>query len=61
MQSINAIHANYYEFSNIVDIGHQILVTNNNRKVNYIRRQINRVIHKLVHSILQNEFVILIC
>jgi hypothetical protein len=48
--SINTKHTNYSELSSIVDMCHQMLGTNNNRKVRYVRRQTNQVAHEIAQA-----------
>jgi hypothetical protein len=50
VQSINAEPTNYSELDSIVDMCRQMLVTYNNWKVSYVRRQANRDAHELAQA-----------
>jgi hypothetical protein len=47
-QAINNEQTNYSELESIIEFCRSMLVTNNNRMINYVRTQTNRVTHNLV-------------
>jgi ribonuclease HI len=50
VQAINRQQNNTSEFGIIIDMCRSLLVTNNNWKVSYVRRQANRVAHELAQA-----------
>jgi hypothetical protein len=50
VQSIIAKHTNYTEVGSIIDMCRQMLVTNNNWKVSYVRRQTNRIAYEIART-----------
>jgi hypothetical protein len=50
VQAINRQQNNTSEFGIIIDMCRSLLVTNNNWKVSYVRRQSNRVAHELAQA-----------
>jgi ribonuclease HI len=50
VQAINSRHKNNTEFGNIIVMCRNLLSLNNNCKVSYVRRQVNRVVHDLAQA-----------